>query len=305
MRQMDLNLMLLFVEIVECHGLAAAARKLDMSKSNISQRLKVLERETGAQLVRRSARSFELTEAGQVLYASGRRMLDDLDNARASIDMLGHTLTGRIRVSVPTGIGRLFVGPKLREFARMHPGVSLSVTFNNRIEDLIASEIDIALRIERTPPLDSVAREACSIEWVLCASAEYFRSRGPITCPADLASQTFIGLPPSQESTIELRNKNDDTDAQLVHIEPKLQSADYPFILDAVLEGMGIGILPVYVIRGPTAQDLQEVLPQYRIVGQLNSLYILTLPSRFPSPAKKALTEYLAKELSEYFESWK
>ncbi|MHC8381852.1 LysR family transcriptional regulator [Pseudomonas sp. LB3P14] len=302
---MDLNLITLFVEIVECRGLAAAARKLDMSKSNISQRLKVLERETGAQLVRRSARSFELTEAGQVLYTSGRRMLDDLDNARASIDMLGQTLTGRIRISVPTGVGRLFVGPKLREFARIHPGISLAITFNNRIEDLIASEVDIALRIERAPPLDCVAREVCSIDWILCASADYFQRRGPINHPADLASQTFIGLPPSLETTIELRNRNDDTDAQLVHIQPTLQSPDYPFILDAVLEGMGIGILPIYAIRGSTAKNLQQVLPQYRIVGQLNSLYILTLPSRFPSPAKRALIEYLEKELREYAESWK
>lgn len=302
---MDLNLITLFVEIVECHGFAAAARKLNMSRSNISQRLKVLERETGAQLVRRSVRSFELTEAGELLYASGRRMLDDLDNARASIDALGHTLTGRIRISVPTGIGRSFVGPKLREFARIHPGISLAITFNNRIEDLIASEIDIALRIERTPPLDYVAREVCSIDWILCASADYFRRRGPIDCPADLASQTFIGAPPSQESTIELRNRSDDADAEVVHIQPTLQSADYPFLLDAVLEGMGIGILPTYAMSGPAAQNLQQVLPQYRIVGQLNRLYILTVPNRFPTPAKRALMEYLNKELVEYAESWK
>lgn len=302
---MDLNLIALFVEIVESHGLAAAARKLKMSKSNISQRLKVLERETGAQLVRRSARSFELTEAGQVLYASGRRVVDELDNARASIDTLGHTLTGRIRISVPTGIGRSFVGAKLREFARIHPGISLTIVFNNRIEDLIASEIDIALRIGRTPPLDCVAREVCSIDWILCASQDYLRRRGPIDCPADLESQTFIGVPPSQESTIELRARSDDTDAQLIHIQSTLQSADYPFLVDAVLEGMGIGIVPTYAMSGPTAQNLEHVLPAYRIVGQLNRLYILTLPNRFPSPAKRALIEYLDKELTQYAESWK
>jgi DNA-binding transcriptional LysR family regulator len=302
---MDLNLITLFVEIVESHGFAAAARKLDMSKSNISQRLKVLERETGAQLVRRSARSFELTEAGQKLYASGRRMLDELDNARASIDTLGRTLTGKIRISVPTGIGRSFVGSKLREFARIHPDISLTITFNNRIEDLIASEIDIALRIARTPPLDYVAREVCSIDWILCASTDYLRRRGPVDDPADLASQTFIGAPPSQESTIELRNRSDDTDAQLIHVQPALQSADYPFLLDAVLEGMGIGILPTYVMSGPAAGNLEHVLPRYRIVGQLNSLYILTLPNRFPSPAKRALMDYLKDELTAYAERWK
>ncbi len=71
------------------------------------------------------------------------------------------------------------------------------------------------------------------------------------------------------------------------------------------MEGMGIGILPTYAMRGPTAKNLQQVLAQYQIVGQLNSLYILTLPSRFPSPAKRALIEYLEKELRECAECWK
>jgi DNA-binding transcriptional LysR family regulator len=301
---MDLNLITLFVEIVECHGLAAAARKLDMSRSNISQRLKVLERETGAQLVRRSARSFELTEAGHMLYASGRRMLDDLDYARASIDTLGHTLTGRIRISIPTGIGRLFIGSKLREFARLHPGISLVVTFDNRIDDLIASEIDIALRIARTPPLDYVAREVFSIEWILCASRDYLARHGPVDYPSHLASQRFIGAPPSQEHMIELRNRGDDTDSHFIDIQPILQSPDYPFLFDAVLESMGIGILPLYILSKPAAQHLERVLPQYRVARQLDKLYILTLPNRFPSPAKRALIDYLNRELLDYAKSW-
>jgi DNA-binding transcriptional LysR family regulator len=134
---MDLNLIGLFIEIVESRSLSAAARKLGMTRSNISQRLKLLERETGAQLLRRSTRNFELTQAGHTLYDCGQRMLEDLSTARASIDSLGQTLSGRVRISVPTGFGRMFIGPKLLEFARRYPGIMLNVKFNNQIEDLI------------------------------------------------------------------------------------------------------------------------------------------------------------------------
>jgi DNA-binding transcriptional LysR family regulator len=127
----------LFIEIVESRSLSAAARKLGMTRSNISQRLKLLERETGAQLLRRSTRNFELTQAGHTLYDCGQRMLEDLSTARASIDSLGQTLSGRVRISVPTGFGRMFIGPKLLEFARRYPGIMLNVKFNNQIEDLI------------------------------------------------------------------------------------------------------------------------------------------------------------------------
>lgn len=96
---MDLNLIKVFVEIVDSSGLSAAARKLDITRSNISQRLKRLERETGAQLLRRSTRSFELTQAGKVLYDCGRRMMIDLVSAPASIDSFGQTLRGQVRTA--------------------------------------------------------------------------------------------------------------------------------------------------------------------------------------------------------------
>src|ERR1700760_1653898 len=192
---MDLNLIGLFVEIVESRSLSAAARQLGMTRANISQRLKLLERETGAQLLRRSTRSFELTQAGHTLYDCGQRMLEDLGTTRAAIDSLGQTLRGRVRISVPTGFGRMFIGSKLLEFARAHPGITLDVTFNNRIEDLIAAEVDVALRITATPPLDCVARNICSIDWNLYASAGYLQKHDPTDCPADLEAQTLVASP--------------------------------------------------------------------------------------------------------------
>ena len=160
---MDLNLIHLFVEIVEARSFTAAAQKLGMTRSNLSNRLKVLERETGAQLLRRSTRSLELTQAGETLFEHGRRMLQEVETARASIDGLGQTVRGHVRVSVPTGLGRFFLGDMLLEFAREHPNVTLRVTFNNRVNDLIASEIDVAFKITSAPPQDTVAREVLSL----------------------------------------------------------------------------------------------------------------------------------------------
>ena len=94
---MDLNLIHLFVEIVEARSFTAAAQKLGMTRSNLSNRLKVLERETGAQLLRRSTRSLELTQAGETLFEHGRRMLQEVETARASIDGLGQTVRGHVR----------------------------------------------------------------------------------------------------------------------------------------------------------------------------------------------------------------
>ncbi|AUT65515.1 LysR family transcriptional regulator [Paraburkholderia sp. SIMBA_049] len=302
---MDLNLIGLFVEIVESRSLSAAARKLGMTRANISQRLKLLERETGAQLLRRSTRSLELTQAGHTLYDCGQRMLEDLSTARASIDSLGQTLSGRVRISVPTGFGRMFLGERLLEFARMHPGISLNVTFNNRIEDLIAAEVDVAVRITATPPLEYVARNICSIDWNLYASAEYVEKHGPINCPGDLEKQTLVASPyPARRVTMTLTHRQDESDVHVIAIQPALQSSDYPFLTEAVCQGMGIGLLPAYVPHAPMSRGLLRILPDFRVAGLQNTLYIVTLPNRYPSPATQALIDYLRAEILSLAQAW-
>ena len=302
---MDLNLIRLFVEIVESHSLSAAARKLGMTRANISQRLKLLERETGAQLLRRSTRSFELTQAGHTLYECGRRMLEDLCTARASIESLGQTLSGRVRISVPTGFGRMFLGTKLLEFARAHPGITLDVTFNNRIEDLIAAEVDVALRITRTPPLDCVARNICPIDWRLYASADYVKTHGPIKSPADLEGQTFVASShPERRVTMTLTHRQDETDVHEITIQSALQSSDYPFLTEAVSQGLGIGLLPTYIQYAPASHGLLRILPEYRVAGPQNTVYIVTLPNRYPSAATQALIDYLRAEVVALSQTW-
>ncbi|MFX1767149.1 LysR family transcriptional regulator [Paraburkholderia sp. A1RI-2L] len=303
---MDLNLIGLFVEIVEARSLSAAARKLGMTRANVSQRLKLLERETGAQLLRRSTRSFELTQAGSTLYDSGRRIVEELGTARASIDSLGKTLRGRVRISVPTGFGRLFAGAKLLEFARANPGIALTVTFNNWIEDLIAAEVDVALRITSTPPLDCVARKICSFEWSLCASADYLREQGPIERPADLEQHALICAPyGGRRVPIELLHRENAADTHTITVPPALESTDYPFLAEAVREGMGIGVLPDYVIHLQANRDLLPVLQSYRVVGRQSTLYIVTLPNRYPSPATQVLIDFLHDQILELAQSWK
>jgi DNA-binding transcriptional LysR family regulator len=302
---MDLNLIGLFIEIVESHSLSAAARKLGMTRSNISQRLKLLERETGAQLLRRSTRNFELTQAGHTLYDCGQRMLEDLSTARAAIDSLGQTLSGRVRISVPTGFGRMFIGSKLLEFARMHPGITLNVTFNNRIEDLIAAEVDVALKITATPPLDYVARNICSIDWNLYASSGYVEKHGPIDSPEDLERQTLVASPyPERRVTMTLTHQQDEADIHTITMQPALQSSDYPFLAEAVCLGMGVGLLPAYVPYAPMSRGLLRILPQYRVAGLQNTLYIVTLPNRYPSPATQALIDYLRAEIVSLAQTW-
>lgn len=297
---MNLNLIEVFVEIVDCGSMSAAARKLNVTRSNVSHQVKALEKQTGAQLLHRSTRGLALTQAGHMLYEYGNRTLVELQATRASIENLGKALKGHVRVSVPTGFGRFFAGPLLLEFARTHPGITLAITFDNEVQDLIAAQIDIALRITKNPPLDHVAREVFAIDLMLFASEDYLRKYGPVLHPSQLGERAIVARPyPGRKIPLRLVHRNNADDQVTLTLQPSLESADFPLLADAVSQGLGIGLLPAYVSQSAThGSTVQPVLPDYRVVTDPQSLYILTLPSRYPSPATRSVIEFLRERIA-------
>ncbi|CUR70015.1 CysJI operon transcriptional activator [Achromobacter xylosoxidans] len=147
---LDLNLIQLFVTIVEAGTLSEAALRQGVTRSHVSRNLQKLERAFGAQLIRRHPAAGTDAHEGSVLYDHGARMAREVESARHALQKLGAEPTGHVRLSLPTGLGELdMLRPLLVRFALEHPSLSLRVLFSNRVSDLISSEIDVALRPSR------------------------------------------------------------------------------------------------------------------------------------------------------------
>jgi DNA-binding transcriptional LysR family regulator len=189
---MDLQSLTLLVEILDAGNLSAAARRLKMSRANVSYHLNQLERSVGAQLVRRTTRRAEATEIGQRLYQHGLAIQSELQAARESASALGQGLVGRVRLSVPSGYGQLVMSDWLIEFKRQYPGIVLDVLFENRIEDLLRDEVDIAVRVIPEPPQNLVARELGPVRYVACASRAYAEAHALPTQLDQLASAPVV-----------------------------------------------------------------------------------------------------------------
>ena len=138
--------------ILDAGNLSEAARRLKMTRANVSYHLNQLERAVGAQLVRRTTRRSEPTEIGLRLYQHGLSIQSELQAARDSVAALGKSPQGRVRLSVPSGYGQLVMSDWLIDFKRQYPGIVLDVLFENRIEDLLRDEVDIAVRVMAEPP---------------------------------------------------------------------------------------------------------------------------------------------------------
>ena len=300
----DLNLVRLFVAMVESPNLSTAAQRCGMTRSNMSHRLKRLELVMGAQLLRRTTRHVELTQAGRLLYQHGVRLLDEMRAAQAAIDSLGGTVRGDVRVRLPTGLGHLYLAPVLLEFARAYPDISLRVHINDNIGDLVSAEVDLALKITSAPPEDHVARRLCAIQWVLCAAPSFRHDGRPVRTLEELGRCSLIA-PQSMGRRFDLRLMHAHGDPLVLRVVPRLQSGDYPFLREAVLAGLGVVLLPRYAVWKELRDGLlQEVLPEFEPEGVGNAIYLLTAPNRFPSMAARTLAGFVQAHIERHHRDW-
>ncbi|MCY1193804.1 MAG: LysR family transcriptional regulator [Achromobacter veterisilvae] len=290
---MDTKSLTLLVEILDAGNLSEAARRLKMTRANVSYHLAQLERSVGMQLVRRTTRRVEPTEIGLKLYRHGRSIQDELAAARESVETLGKTPQGKVRLSVPSGYGLFVMAPWLLEFKQAYPDIVLDVLFENSVDDLLRDEVDIAVRIMSEPPQNLVARELGQVRYVACASRAYAAARGLPQRPEDLArspivSAAVIGRP------LRLSAYYGGQPRQHVVLEPTVISRNYAFLRDAIRAGLGVGILPDYVVHEDLASgELLAALTQWRLSIFGRGMYMLYMPNRHHPRAISMIIEFI------------
>lgn len=292
---MDLNSLSLLVEILEAGNLSEAARRLKMTRANVSYHLNQFERSLGLQLVRRTTRRVEPTEAGLRLYEHGRAIRNELLAAQESVATLGSTLQGRVRLSVPSGYGQLVMSEWLLEFKRQHPGIVLDVMFENRVEDLMRDEIDIAVRVLSEPPQNLVARDMGAVRYVACASRAYADEHGmPVELDdlrtAPLITAAVVGRQLRVAAYL-------DDERHEVLLEPTLISENFLFLRQAVLAGLGVGIVPDYVVMDDLKRgEVVTALDAWRLSIYGTRMVMLYMPNRHHTRAASAFIEFILEQ---------
>ena len=292
---MDLTGLTLLVEILDAGNLSSAARKMKVSRANMSYHLQQLERSAGVQLVRRTTRRIEPTEIGLTLYRHGCAIRDELTAATEAIEMLVRGLHGSVRVSVPTGFGQWVMTDWLLEFKRRYPEISLELLFENRVDDLLRDEVDIAIRVMSEPPAAMVARELAQVRYVACASTEYANSKN---LPETLEDLKRLPLITSSVVGRELKlaaYKDDVREEVTIH--PTLASENFQFLREAILSGLGIGLVPSYVVK----EDVREgrvvtALDQWRLSIFGTRLFLLRMPGRYQTQAVRTFIDFIVEK---------
>ncbi|MGX1309687.1 DNA-binding transcriptional LysR family regulator [Amorphus suaedae] len=169
----------IFVTVVEAGSFAAAAERVNLTRSAVAKTIGRLEVRLGVRLFHRTTRSQHLTEDGQLYFERCVRALAELAAGAAMLESGRHEVTGRLRVSVPVLFGRRCVAPILADFAARHAKLELHISFSDRPVDLVEDGFDLAIRnapVETVPGL--TMRRVATQQMVVCASPAYLAAHG-------------------------------------------------------------------------------------------------------------------------------
>lgn len=295
----DLNDLFYFAKVVENRGFSAAGRALGIPKSRLSRRVALLEERLGVRLIQRSTRRFSVTEIGQVFYRHCKAVLVEARAAEDAIAMHRSEPSGIIRVSCPTTLLDISVGPMIAEFLARHPQVELHLEATNRRVDVIEEGLDVALRV-RPPPLedsDLVLRRLGEFDQYLVASPALLKQHKPLQGPMDLAQFPSMALS-QRQGTHQWHLFGPDGAAMEVQHEPRLITGGMFTLRDAAIAGVGVVQLPVMVAAGQVAAGkLMPVIPDWRPKREIAHA---VFPSRRGLlPSVRAFVDHLVEGFSD------
>jgi DNA-binding transcriptional LysR family regulator len=180
-----------FAETVAAGSMSAAARRLGMTPSAVSQTIRALEQHAGVTLLNRSTRKLTLTEAGERCYPHCLRLLQAAAAAADALALARDAPSGELRIAAPVGFA-VHIAAALAPLLAESPQLRLCLLVDDELIDLIDARIDIAIRVGRLADSSAVARPLCDFEWIVCAAPGYLERHGVPAVPADLADHQWL-----------------------------------------------------------------------------------------------------------------
>jgi DNA-binding transcriptional LysR family regulator len=293
----DLNDTLVFVRVVQEGSFTAAARSLHLPKTTVSRRVQDLETRLGAQLLHRTTRRLGLTEAGNLYYAHCRDIARDLEEAESAVSQLQGGPRGWLKVTLPYSFGVTWVSPLLAGFRARYPEIRLEILASHAPLDLIAQEIDVALRLGVLPDSDLVARRLGSFATGVYASHAYLERYGEPDHPGALRDHRTLTLHQARrERGYAWPLRKESGKAQDFPLDPVVIASDPALIHDALLAGEGVSLAMHLSMQNDVENGrLRRILPEW--TGPAQDFNALFPRGRVPSPKVTAFVDYLRERL--------
>ncbi|MEO7495433.1 MAG: LysR family transcriptional regulator [Massilia sp.] len=263
----DLNDLLVFNAVVEARGFSGAAERLGVAPAKVSLEIARLEKRLGTTLFSRTTRQVALTEAGQALHEQAWPPLQQLLSAVDNLHAATAALSGTLRIAAPVDHGAQSLAPALVRFAARHPALHIDLRASDRVSDLVAEGIDIAIRFGWLRDSSLRAVQLGEFAQYPVASPDYLRQHRPIRRPEDLMRLDWLALTllPKPLTWTFTSTKGKSTTVQL----NSRVKVDSPGTLRAMLRhGGGVSVLDEFSAQEDLRNGtLVRLLPAWRLAS--------------------------------------
>ena len=264
-----------------------------MPKSTVSRKVSELERRLGARLLHRTTRKLSLTDVGRAFYRHAARVVQEIEEAERAVSHMQEVPRGRLRVSTPLNFG--YLSPLVTSFLHRFPEVQLELVCTDRVLDLIDEGFDVAVRVGPLADSTLVARHLGGLESFVVASPSFIENQGIPDRPEALRRFECLVFGGRTDPTKWRLRSAEKT--LVVDVKPRLVVNDFDFLDEAVRNGLGIAMMPVFrCVKHLRSGLLRRILPDWCSVEI--PIHVVYPSTRHLSPKVRAFVDHLREQMA-------
>lgn len=296
--------MSVFARVVELGSFTAAAQRLQMSVSAVSQSVARLENELQVKLLNRSTRSLGLTEAGKIYFQGCRRMMSEAQQVHEQLYAFNNTPVGTLRIGSSSTMAQNVLANMTAEMLKEYPGLTVSIVTGSPAPDLIADGLDLVIRVGALQDSSLFSRRLGSMPMVVCAAKSYLTQHGIPEKPSDISNFSWLEYSVRPDNDFELTSP----EGISIRLSPQGRFAtnDSQTLIRWLVAGTGIAYVPLmWVIEEINAGKVEILFAHYQ--SDPRPVYaVYTQKDKLPLKVQVCinyLTEYFDKVADIYQES--
>jgi len=280
-----------FIAVVSEGSFSRAAERLNMSPQLVSKYVAQLESRLDARLINRSTRRLSITEVGQGYFERCKDVLADIDEMESAVGDATAAARGTLRINAPMSFGTLHLSRAIAEYQCAQPEVSVDLTLDDRVVDIVSEGYDMAIRIGRLRESSLIARKLASIRLVVCGAADYLAKQGVPDKPQDLKDHECLRYTLSSYS--DRWRFKDGENAIDVPVSGKFSASNGDAIRLAAMAGRGLALQPTFIVGVDIREGrLQLVLEDFEVEPM--GLYAMYAHRKYLSGKVRTFVDFLS-----------
>jgi DNA-binding transcriptional LysR family regulator len=286
----DLNLLRTFIAVAQCGSFTAAAERLGIARPQVSLQIRRMETALGLSLFNRTTRRVAMTDAGQRLFEESEPLVRGMHEALEHVSATSDTFHGRLRIAAPVEHAVQVLAPKVAAFASRHPEVRVELFVSDKVQDLVAEGIDVAIRVGWMRASSSKMAKLGEFSQGVVASPGYVARHGRPRSPEDLTMHRWVALNllPSPLTWTFTKAGHSVT----VRMIPRLRTDSSVALRSLLLNGAGVSVTSLLHVQDAIRDgSLVRVLPDWSLPS--GGIHAVFPPGAQVSPAARAFVEMI------------